>query len=138
MHIMSTTIDKALILKRIKKHFELTNDAELARFFDIAPTTISSWNARDTLNWDIIFAKCVDIDLNILIRGTAIEKQITAIESDIKMYTPAHDLLHIIMQKDQRLEELAEKNGELKYENKLLRMQLGRNNDNFTTETPKE
>lgn len=64
---MNTFSDKSLILKRIKSHYELKSDAELGRFLGVAPQTISGWYTRNSIDYDIIFAKCVDMDFNQLL-----------------------------------------------------------------------
>ena len=61
--------DKSLILNRIKSHYQLASNAELARFLEVAPTTISSWYSRNSIDYDLIFAKCVGVNLNWLITG---------------------------------------------------------------------
>lgn len=70
-------IDKFLILNEIKEYYSFKSDVEFAKFLGIATTTLSSWYARKTLNWDTLFAKCVDINFEILIReGRVISNKI--------------------------------------------------------------
>lgn len=66
---MSTTSDKSLILNRIKSHYNLATNADLAKFMGIAPTTISSWYSRNTFDYDLLFAKCVGLDKEWLLTG---------------------------------------------------------------------
>lgn len=68
---MEKIISKREILNRIKKHYDIHSNADLARFLDVAPTTIASWYSRDSINYDLIFAKCEQTDLNWLIRGSS-------------------------------------------------------------------
>lgn len=65
---MSIDIDKVRIISGIKEYYSFDSDADFARFLGISPTTLSSWQSRNTLNWDTIFAKCVDLDFDLLIR----------------------------------------------------------------------
>jgi len=46
-------------------------DVELADFLGIAQNTISAWKKRDSMNYDLLFSKCLpyNIDLNWLIYG---------------------------------------------------------------------
>lgn len=61
---------KTQILDLIKKYYNLKNDAALAAFLEIATTTLSSWKSRNSIDYDLIFAKCAEIDINWLIHGT--------------------------------------------------------------------
>jgi len=58
-----------IILDRIKEAYNMRSDVELARFLDRDATTISSWRKRNTIDWDLILAKCKDINRNYLIDG---------------------------------------------------------------------
>ena len=66
---MSIFLDKRLILDRIKELYQLKNNAKLASFLGIPPTTLSSWYSRNTLDLDIIYEKCVEIDWQWLLTG---------------------------------------------------------------------
>lgn len=67
---MSTNNDKSLILNKIKSHYALAGNADLARFLEVKPQTVSSWYSRNTVDYDLIFSKCVDIDKNYLLDDT--------------------------------------------------------------------
>lgn len=66
---MSRFLSKKEILDRIKTFYNLKNNAKLAAFLGIPPTTLSSWYSRDTFDLDVIYEKCVDIDLAWLLTG---------------------------------------------------------------------
>ncbi len=66
---MSRFLSKKKILDRIKTFYNLKNNAKLAAFLGVPPTTLSSWYSRDTFDLDIIYEKCVDIDLAWLLTG---------------------------------------------------------------------
>lgn len=66
---MSSKINKSEVLNRIKEHFGLKSNAKLAAFLGIAPTTLSSWYSRDTFDLDIIYSKCVGLNLDWLLLG---------------------------------------------------------------------
>lgn len=66
---MSTFLNKNQILDRVKEHYQLKNNSKLASFLGVPPTTLSSWYSRNTLDLDILYEKCVDIDWNWLLAG---------------------------------------------------------------------
>ena len=139
---MGLDINISLILSRIKEHYNVNNDAELARFLGVPPTTLSNWKSRKTLNWVLIFQKCEEMDFNILIKGITIETPAPDLPGLEKAPPPNADrileAMRFVESKDDRLQELAEKLGELKYENKVLRKQLGYNNGPIAAETPEK
>lgn len=62
--------DKELILRQIKLHLGIKTDAEFARFLGIKPQTLSTWYARNTFDFELVYSKCVSIDGNWLLTGT--------------------------------------------------------------------
>lgn len=66
---MSRFLEETLILDRIKEAYSLKSNAKLAAFLGIPPTTLSSWYSRNSFDLDLIYEKCVDIDLNWLLTG---------------------------------------------------------------------
>ncbi|RKE02345.1 LexA family transcriptional regulator [Marinifilum flexuosum] len=57
------------IIERLKSAYQLDTDSVLAEFLGVKRNTISSWKSRNTINYDLIFAKCDDLNLNWLITG---------------------------------------------------------------------
>jgi len=53
---------KSLILNRLKKHWKLKNDTALADYLGIGQNTLASWKSRNTFNYDVIIAKCNDLE----------------------------------------------------------------------------
>lgn len=66
---MGNILDKPLVLDRIKEYYKLKGNAELARFLGVAPNTITNWYGRKTFDIDVIYTKCVDVDMNWLLTG---------------------------------------------------------------------
>lgn len=66
---MGNILNKPLVLDRIKEYYKLKGNAELARFLGVAPNTITNWYGRKTFDIDVIYTKCVDIDMNWLLTG---------------------------------------------------------------------
>lgn len=62
-------MDKALILKEIKKHYNFVSDADFARFLEIKPQTLSNWYARNTFDYDVLYTKCVEINIDWIFTG---------------------------------------------------------------------
>ena len=46
------------ILDDIKKWKGITSDADLARIFDVKPSTVTTWRTRDSVPFDLIVAFC--------------------------------------------------------------------------------
>lgn len=66
---MSIFLDKTLILNKIKLHYNFKTNADFAAFLGIAPTTLSSWYSRNSIDYELISSKCVEIDANWLLTG---------------------------------------------------------------------
>ncbi|SFL09204.1 Bacteriophage CI repressor helix-turn-helix domain-containing protein [Porphyromonadaceae bacterium KH3CP3RA] len=66
---MGNKINKGLILDRIKAAYGLSGNSELARFLGVAPNTITNWYNRNSIDFDIVFPKCENIDFNWLLTG---------------------------------------------------------------------
>jgi len=58
-----------LILDRLKSVLNIRTDLALANYLGVKANTISTWKSRNTLDYELIFAKCDYIDLNWLITG---------------------------------------------------------------------
>lgn len=66
---MGNILDKPSVLDRIKSFYGLKGNADLARFLGVAPNTITNWYGRKTFDIDIIYTKCVDVNINWLLTG---------------------------------------------------------------------
>ena len=66
---MSKKIDKALILSKIKSHYNFEKDADFARFLEIKPQTLSSWYSRNTFDIELLYSKCVELNPEWLLTG---------------------------------------------------------------------
>ena len=62
-------IAKADILGRLKLASNSTSDADLAPFLGIAPATLSNWKSRGSLDYDLVFSKCEQLNLDWLLTG---------------------------------------------------------------------
>lgn len=58
-----------LILNRLKEAYSMKYDAELAKFLGKDPSTISTWRRRNTIDYNLIFSKCHDLNANFIIHG---------------------------------------------------------------------
>jgi len=67
---MSKNNDNRQIISRIKSFYGFTTDTQLAEYLGISTSTLNGWvNKRGIGDWELIFDKCADIDLNWLIKG---------------------------------------------------------------------
>jgi len=73
---MSIKNSKKDILNRIKEYYNIKSNIDLAKFLEVAPTTISTWIARDSIDYDKIFSICEELDLNWLVRGEYYDGQV--------------------------------------------------------------
>lgn len=66
---MKTSTDKTLILNRFKEAKNFSTDIELADFLGISKSTLSNWYKRNSIDYDLLFSKCEQIDMNWLLSG---------------------------------------------------------------------
>lgn len=89
---MSETIDKKLILNKIKDAYKFKTDTEFSHFLGIKPNTLSNWLSRNTFDIDVIYTKCVGINADFLLSGLgdvfnkALENSDASIEPSPKVY----------------------------------------------------
>lgn len=62
-------INKNLLISRIKEAYKLKTDTELAKFLGVANTTLSSWKARNNIDFEKILSRCANINWNFLVYG---------------------------------------------------------------------
>ena len=61
--------NKELILSRLKFAHNFKTDTDLAHFLGVSPNTITTWKMRDSLNFDLVFAKCDNLNYDWLLTG---------------------------------------------------------------------
>lgn len=83
--------NKTNILDRIKQHYALKGNAELAALLGVAPQTISNWYSRGTLDYDKIFTNCVGVDFNWLLTGNDEKKINTKTPEKVRDSNPNSD-----------------------------------------------
>lgn len=62
-------MDKSQIINQIKLYLNIKTDSEFAQFLGISQPTVSSWRKRNTLDHEIIIAKCKELNVEWLITG---------------------------------------------------------------------
>jgi len=108
--------DKYLILSKIKLHYGFKSDAEFARFLGIKPNSLSNWYSRNTMDYELVFSKCDEIDANWLFTGEG---------EMIKSYKSADNVLSLNKDFPSNCEELKDKYMKLLEEyNQLLKSKL--------------
>lgn len=65
---MEKEIDKTKILDALIKYYKFKSKYKFAAFIGIKQSTLSSWYSRNTVDWELIFTKCNDIDFETLIK----------------------------------------------------------------------
>lgn len=66
-------VDVKAILIRLRKRLGLKTDLEVSRLFRVSPNTISTWKARNTVNFQMLIAICYEN--NISIDSILVEKE---------------------------------------------------------------
>lgn len=61
--------NKKYIIHRIQDFYELTNKGDVARFLGITPQTLSNWIARDSIDYELIFTKCKELNYEYILTG---------------------------------------------------------------------
>ena len=105
----------------IIKHYSDGKPSVFAKLIGVAPSTISSWLSRDTLDYDLLFAKCENISSEWLLTGRGEMINIQTATFNNKTTLPQKEstgiedkLLAIIADKDATIREMAEEIGVLK------------------------
>lgn len=62
-------MDKSFIINEIKSHLNIKTDSEFADFLGIKQPTVSTWRKRNTIDYELIIAKCDKIDGHWLLTG---------------------------------------------------------------------
>jgi uncharacterized protein YcaQ len=107
----SHSVDK--ILDRIKKAYNIATDAELAEFFNVKANTISAWRRRNSMNFELMFTKCADEDINWLIYGENVHETSSTPENDISTNPQVKKPSEIwpddpnLVEYEQKIEEIA-------------------------------
>ncbi len=57
------------IIERLKTVFQVDSDVDLAKILGIKQPTISSWRKRNTIDYELIFTKCNNINFDWLLTG---------------------------------------------------------------------
>lgn len=104
---MSRKLDKTRVLDRIKEAYNIKSNAKLASFLGIAPTTLSSWYSRCTFDLDLLYEKCVGINLSWLLTGEGdmIKNETT---NQLNQSSDSGILLKLLEEKEKKIEKLTE------------------------------
>jgi len=57
------------IIERLMIYFQVDRKKDLSEKLGIQPSVLSNWLNRNSIDWDIIFTKCENINYDWLIRG---------------------------------------------------------------------
>lgn len=119
---MGIFLDKPMILDRIKEHYSLKNNADLARFLGVAPNTITNWYGRKTFDLDIIYTKCVGVDFNWLLTGEGSMLREDEVQQPIQPTSATSDAVSLRLM--DRLEEKDSKIDQLQSELRTMEKEL--------------
>ena len=57
------------IIERLFIYFQVDNNKQLAEKLGVSNTVLSNWKARNTIDYELLFTKCENINFNWLIKG---------------------------------------------------------------------
>lgn len=79
----SNTQNATFILKRVKDLVNVKRDFHLAGLLNIAPTTLSNWKKRNSIDYKLLIEFCVarGFDLDFVLAGVEKNKENTQIEN---------------------------------------------------------
>lgn len=77
------TQNATLIVQRLKDLTEVEKDLHLAKLLGVAPTTLSNWKGRDSIDYKLVIAFCVErkFDLGFVLAGIEISVENPQIEN---------------------------------------------------------
>ncbi|MDB4293332.1 helix-turn-helix domain containing protein [Maribacter sp.] len=79
----SNTQNATFILKRVKDLVNVKRDFHLAGLLNIAPTTLSNWKKRNSIDYKLVIEFCVErgFNLDFVLAGVETNKDNTQIEN---------------------------------------------------------
>lgn len=101
-------MDKSIRLQRLINYYCSGNKAEFAKKLGITAQCLYSWSSRNTLDYDIIFAKCEDLSAKWLLTGDG-DMLENAPKNSVEDAKTVSELLD-------RIERLVAENAVLKYQ----------------------
>lgn len=121
------------ILNEVKKRIKASKDEDLAIFFGVKGGTVSAWRNRNSMNYELLLAKCIENewDLNEIFMGkstecnnkTTINKN--TLTNPIMDNSIQNDLIKLLIQKDKEMNRMAEEIGTLKEHIRFLKKGKG-------------
>lgn len=116
---MKTFIKKNEVLERIKEAYNIDKDADLATFLGISRSTLSNWGNRNSIDYDLVFSKCEQVNLDWLLtgRGSMLISEESNLGSNLinaQSITPPDPsivmrLMDKLDERERKIEELTEK-----------------------------
>lgn len=99
---------------RLIEHFGKGNKSEFARILDSTPQVIASWISRDTINYDLVYAKCEDINPHWLLTGEGGMLKSTVQQNNPQQEAAPAQLTGLIQELMNELRQKNEEIGELR------------------------
>lgn len=99
---------------KLIEYFGKGNKSEFARILDSTPQVVASWISRDTINYDLVYAKCEDINPHWLLTGEGGMLKSTVHQSSPQQEAAPAQLTGLIQELMNELRQKNEEIGELR------------------------
>ena len=140
---MKNVIEKEKVLERLKAAYNIKKNTELAAFLGISKPTLSNWGSRNSIDYDLVFSKCENINLDWLLtgRGSMFRDDGSVRTREESIDTESSLVYKVYKEKDDENKTLIKQNAvleerirQLEADNESLRSQSGadRITDTFT------
>ncbi|MDD2279995.1 MAG: helix-turn-helix domain-containing protein [Bacteroidales bacterium] len=115
---MSNFLTISQVISKLREHYSFSSDRKLAKHLGVAESSLNTWKTRNhwnDTNLQAIFAMCVDIDIDALIRGHEYIAKNHDEERDIDISV----YKELLTERDKKIQKLMK-------ENALLRREVNR------------
>ncbi|MEI6750630.1 MAG: helix-turn-helix domain-containing protein [Bacteroidota bacterium] len=102
------------LVERLKSYFQVDTDLKLSEILGVKANTVSTWKTRNSIDYNLIIAKCDKADLHWLIKGESFSKGIDqglaaacpmCVEKDREIDRQKQEIITLLKEKVKLLED---------------------------------